>query len=81
MLLKDLFCKLCALQFHTKSVFDMHHSLVHKKDKEGKDEPLDCNEDSTSEKVTKMEDMINRVTRVPGFQEQTLPWKDLGILS
>ena len=25
--------------------------------------------------------MDTRVTRVPGFQEQALPWKDLGILS
>ena len=25
--------------------------------------------------------LVNRVTRVPGFQEQALPWKDLGILS
>ena len=26
---KDLFCELCSLQFHSKTVFNFHKSLVH----------------------------------------------------
>ena len=29
-----LYCKLCALQFNTKLVFNMHLSIVHKQDEE-----------------------------------------------
>ena len=28
---KDLFCKMCSLQFDKKYVYDVHLSLVHKK--------------------------------------------------
>ena len=39
-ILKDLFCELCALQFNKKAVYDMHLSLVHKKAQDIKKEHL-----------------------------------------
>ena len=33
LILKDLFCELCDLQFDKKSVYDIHMSFVHKKRK------------------------------------------------
>ena len=40
--LKETFCNQCTLQFHTKSVFAVHLSLVHKKKNQTIKEPKPC---------------------------------------
>ena len=46
-ILRDLFCELCALQFDKKVVYDMHQFLVHKKVQKIKEEPLHSDENQS----------------------------------
>ena len=40
--LRNMFCKECSLQFNKKIVFDLHLSLVHGKRTNIKQEPNNC---------------------------------------
>ena len=43
-ILKDLFCELCALQFDKKAVYDIHQAFVHGKTLKIEKERLDSDE-------------------------------------
>ena len=49
-ILRDLFCELCKLQFNKKVVYDMHQLVVHGKTHKIKEEPFDSGDENVSEK-------------------------------
>ena len=51
MIVKDLYCELCSLQFDKKYVFDLHMSLVHGKEIKVKKEPVTLENDLNLEKI------------------------------
>ena len=50
--LKDIYCNRCSLQFHSKSVFSVHLSLVHKEKNESKKQSTLFINDAKTKKVS-----------------------------
>ena len=51
-ILKDLYCELCSLQFNKKNIFDLHMSMLHGKEIQIKKKPVTLENEMDLEKIT-----------------------------
>ena len=49
---KSTYCKLCSLQFNSKSIFAVHLSIVHKQKKEVQEEATICKNEAKSRNIS-----------------------------
>ena len=78
-ILKDLFCGLCSLQFNKKYVFNLHMSLVHGKSIKIKKEPMTLENEMDLEKITEKQSFQCEICQASFKHKQGLKRHNLSV--